>query len=136
MSTSSSRLIERLQEYLLYSKITAYAFEHSCGLSNGYLGKQLKGKGSVGSDILERIKAQYTDLSLVWLVTGKGQMLLPGPSARGRSKLPDADEEEQVLYASKEDVIKLLTMQVARLEDALSDKQRIIRMLENKQVSV
>lgn len=132
MCTSSSRLIERLQEYLSYSKITAYAFEHSCGLSNGYLGKQLKGKGSVGSEILERIKAQYTDLSLVWLVTGKGQMLLPGPAARGQSKQPDVEEEERVLYASKDEVIKLLTMQVARLEDALSDKERIIRMFESR----
>jgi hypothetical protein len=49
-------------------------------LSNGYLGKQLKGKGAVGSDILERIKENYTDLSLIWLVTGKGAMLLSPPA--------------------------------------------------------
>jgi len=62
------RLIKRLQEYLLNNNISAYSFGHACGLSNGYLGNQLKGKGAVGSDILERIKENYTDLSLVgWL---------------------------------------------------------------------
>ena len=70
------RLIERLQEYLRYYNITAYSFEHTCNVSNGYLGKQLKGKGAVCSDILDRIKENYTDLSLVWLVTGKGTMRL------------------------------------------------------------
>ncbi|MDE3252798.1 MAG: hypothetical protein KGO92_08320, partial [Bacteroidota bacterium] len=79
------RLIERLHDYLIFNHISAYAFEHSCGLSNGYLGKQLKGRGSVGSEILEKIKEIYPDLSLIWLVTGKGSMLVSLPVSNTQS---------------------------------------------------
>ena len=126
------RLIDRLQDYLSYSNITAYAFEHSCDLSNGYLGKQLKGKGAVGSDILERIKANYPDLSLVWLVTGRGAMLLSPPKYKQDVVAPDLDEEQQVYYTSKDDVIAILNNQIAKLEATVVDKGKIISLLEDQ----
>jgi hypothetical protein len=126
------RLIERLQEYLIYSRISAYAFEHTCQLSNGYFGKQLKGKGSVGSDILERIKENYIDLSLIWLVTGKGSMLLSFPSKTMSNGCYDLNEEQQVYFTSKDEVIKLLNKQVAKLETTIADKDRIIALLEEQ----
>ena len=126
------RLIERLQAYLSYSNITAYSFEHSCDLSNGYLGKQLKGKGAVGSDILERIKAIYPDLSLIWLVTGRGSMLLSPPKHTQEYYAPDLDEEQQVYYTSKDDVIAILNNQIAKLEATIVDKEKIISLLEDR----
>lgn len=129
------RLIERLQDYLVYSNISAYAFERSCDLSNGYLGKQLKGKGSVGSDILEKIKEQYPDLSLVWLVTGRGKMLLSAPingSLGKQQPITELNEEQQTYFASKDDVIKLLNRQLERMEMMLSDKDKIIGLLEDQ----
>jgi hypothetical protein len=126
------RLIDRLQEYLIYNRISAYAFEHTCQLSNGYFGKQLKGKGAVGSDILERIKENYIDLSLVWLVTGKGSMLLSFPSKTAGNGCYDLNEEQQVYFTSKDEVIKLLNKQVAKLETTIADKDRIIALLEEQ----
>lgn len=129
------RLIERLQDYLVYSNISAYAFERACDLSNGYLGKQLKGKGSVGSDILEKIKEQYPDLSLVWLVTGKGTMLLSAPvnGSLGRQQpMTELNEEQQTYFASKDDVIRLLNRQLERMETMLVDKDKIIWLLEEQ----
>lgn len=126
------RLIDRLREYLSYSNITAYSFEHSCELSNGYLGKQLKGKGNVGSEILERIKAIYPDLSLIWLVTGRGSMLLSPPKHKQEYYAPDLDEEQQVYYTSKDDVIAILNNLIAKLEATIGDKERIISLLEDQ----
>jgi uncharacterized coiled-coil protein SlyX len=126
------RLIERLQDYLVYSNISAYAFEHTCNLSNGYLGKQLKGKGAVGSDILERIKENYIDLSLVWLVTGKGKMLLSAPSAIIHTPVSELNEEQHIYFTSKDDVIQLLNKQIAKLETTISDKEKIIALLEEQ----
>ena len=126
------RLIDRLQDYLIYSKISAYAFEHTCQLSNGYFGKQLKGKGAVGSDILERIKENYTDLSLVWLVTGKGRMLLSVPSKTDKDDCSELNEEQQVYFTSKDEVIKLLNKQIVKLETTIADKDKIIALLEEQ----
>ena len=126
------RLIERLQEYLVYSNISAYAFEHNCDVSNGYLGKQLKGKGAVGSDILERIKENYTDLSLIWLVTGKGRMLLSPPVTTHNVYTLELNEEQDIYFTSKDEVIKLLNKQIAKLEATIADKDKIIGLLESQ----
>ena len=124
------RLIDRLKEYLVHAQISAYAFEQTCGVSNGYLGKQLKGKGAVGSDILERIKETYTDLSLVWLVTGRGIMLLSPPDTPAERFTSELHEEQQLYFTSKDEVIKLLNKQVAKLESSVTDKEKIISLLE------
>ena len=126
------RLIERIQEYLTLYNISAYEFEHSCGLSNGYVGKQLKGKGSVGSDILEKIKRNYTDLSLIWLVTGKGKMILSVPSAHSPNVVSELNEEQNIYFTSKDEVIKLLNKQIAKLEATIVDKDKIIALLEEQ----
>ena len=124
------RLIDRLQEYLQYSHISAYTFEHRCGLSNGYLGKQLKGKGAVGSDILERIKELYVDLSIVWLVTGKGRMLLSVPKHQAPQNLSETSLEEAACFSSKDEIIQLLKKQVEQLENMVEDKVKIISLIE------
>ncbi len=126
------RLIDRLQEYLSYNNITAYSFEHSCELSNGYLAKQLKGKGNVGSEILQRIKAIYPELSLIWLVTGRGSMLLSPPKHIQEYKAPDLDEEQKVYYTSKDDVIAILNNLITKLEATIGDKDKIISLLEEQ----
>ncbi|MEN9684369.1 MAG: hypothetical protein RLZZ28_155 [Bacteroidota bacterium] len=126
------RLIERLQEYLQTNHISAYAFEHTCHLSNGYLGKQLKGKGAVGSDILEKIKQHYTDLSLIWLVTGKGNMTLFPPEKNKELIDIELNEEQQLYFTSKDDIIGLLHKQIAKLELTICDKNNIIDLLEEQ----
>ncbi len=126
------RLIERIQEYLTLYDISAYEFEHSCGLSNGYVGKQLKGKGSVGSDILEKIKRTYTELSLIWLVTGKGKMILSPPSTGVPNPVSELNEEQSIYFTSKDEVVKLLNKQIAKLEANILDKDKIIALLEDR----
>jgi len=126
------RLIDRLQQYLAHSQITAYAFEHTCGVSNGYLGKQLKAKGAVGSDILERIKKHYPDLSLIWLVTGKGSMLLSFSPEKQMVKSLELNEEQHIYFTSKDEVIILLNKQVKKLEATIADKDKIIALLETQ----
>lgn len=127
------RLIERLHNYLTFRHISAYAFEHSCGLSNGYLGKQLKGRGSVGSEILEKIKEIYPDLSLIWLVTGKGAMLVSQPdlSTGSGNRISELNEEQQLYYTSKDELINLLNRQLHQMDKLLEEKNRMIELLED-----
>lgn len=129
------RLIDRLQAYLTHRQISAYAFEHSCRLANGYLGKQLKGKGAVGSDILLRIKEAYADLSLVWLVTGRGHMLLELPRGSQHIVVPAAVElsaEQKLFFTSYGEMIGLLQKQVEKCERMMADKDRIIALQEEQ----
>ncbi len=118
------RLIDRIHQYLEFKGITAYKFEHTCAIANGYLKKQAKGKGSVGSDILEKIHKKYADLNLVWLLTGKGAMTVP----LGGKAL---EEDEGPYLTFKDELIAVLRRQVVVLEASIADKDRIITLLES-----
>lgn len=70
--------IERLEWYLKQQKIRFGTVERQLELGTGYLSKQIKRGGSIGSDILERIFAAYSTLNPTWLLTGKGEPELSG----------------------------------------------------------
>lgn len=123
------RVVDRLQEYLTYRQISPYTFERTCGIANGYLKKQTKGKGSIGSEIVERITAKYKDLNIAWLLTGKGQMIITNyPLNEEISALAEKEQE----YARHEKAIETLREKILILESALSDKEKIIRLLEKQ----
>lgn len=84
METSIDRLKFYLKDAL---KIGQNKFEASCGISRGYISNNQK--GSIGSDIMNKISEAYPDLNLWWLVTGKGEMILAkGMKNETRPRVP------------------------------------------------
>jgi len=123
------RIIDRLIKYLEYKKISAYSFEKICLVANGYLKKQQRGKGSIGSDILERIHKNYFDLDLVWLVSGEGNMIDMEAADKETKKLLLREEQH---YYTKDEMIKYLQERIALLESSLADKEKIVALLETQ----
>jgi transcriptional regulator with XRE-family HTH domain len=119
------RIIDRLKIYLDSREISPRRFERTCGLSNGYFNKQLRGKGAMGSDILEKIHAAYEDLSLIWLITGRGSMLLKYTNQQ-------VQEEAEQYSGVKDELIYVLREQLAVLRSACADKDKIITLLEKQ----
>ena len=124
------RTIDRLQQYLANKNISPYTFERNCGIANGYLNKQTKGKGTIGSEIIERITEKYNDLNITWLLTGKGQMLTTHIYIQS-DQISTLAENESV-YSNHEQTIKALREKILILENALADKEKIIRLLEQQ----
>lgn len=71
-STEDTGIVERINKFIDYKGITVNKFETSSGLARGYLARL---KGSVGSDKLNSICMTFPELSIEWLITGKGKML-------------------------------------------------------------
>ena len=69
-------VIERFFEYLEYKELKHTPVEKELGLSNGYLGKMLSRKGTIGDETLQKIFSFFPTLNIVWLMTGKGEMEL------------------------------------------------------------
>jgi hypothetical protein len=125
------RVIDRLYQYIEYKGLSAYAFERSIDISNGYLGKQFRTAGGIGSEILEKIYHQYIDLSLIWLITGEGKMILP-PGKQNRRRETNVAQEDSADYIKTRETIDLLKEHVGVLKKANADQQKIIEMLEKK----
>lgn len=69
------KAINRVIHYIDNKGINNSSFEKMCGLSNGYLGTQLKRNADLGEGVLNKILDNCLDLSPEWLLTGRGEML-------------------------------------------------------------
>jgi hypothetical protein len=121
--------IERMAVYIQFKKISPHAFEKKIELSNGYFSKQLKHLGSVGSDILIRIHHTYSDINVLWILTGEGQMLKEDDlhcEQVDSSILEDFTNK----YTSENKKLKKLENDFDQLQTSLSDKEKIIGLYE------
>jgi hypothetical protein len=121
--------IERIAIYIHFKKISPHAFEKKIELSNGYFSKQLKHLGSVGSDILIRIHHAYTDIDILWVLTGEGQML--------KDEMQHSQQIDNCIledftnkYANENKKLKKLESEFDQLQTSLSDKEKIIGLYE------
>lgn len=119
--------IERISMYLQFRSITPHAFEKKILLSNGYFSKQLRNQGSVGSDILIKIHAQYTDLNILWVLTGEGQMIHELEAQQHYAMQVD---EFTMRYETENRKLKTLESDVENLHVVLKDKEKIISLYE------
>ena len=71
------KAINRVIQYIDSKGVSNSSFEKRCGLSNGYLGTQLKRNADLGEGILNKILDNCLDLGPEWLLTGRGDMLKP-----------------------------------------------------------
>lgn len=70
------KAIERLYQYLEFKGLKPTYLEKEIGLSNGYIGVQKKRNADMGEGILLKILDYCRDMDPVWLLTGKGDMLI------------------------------------------------------------
>ncbi len=73
-----SDTVKRIKKYIDFKGVNTRRFEESIGFSNGAFASQYKHNRSIGVDKVEKILQVYPDLNPVWLLTGVGNMLLPG----------------------------------------------------------
>lgn len=70
------KIIDRIILFIKHKNLSMRAFDKSIKVGNGYTSKQYKSSASVGSDVLEKIIGVYPDLNPLWLLTGKGNMIV------------------------------------------------------------
>lgn len=120
------KTIERIAMYLQFRAITPHSFERKIHLSNGYFSKQTKNLGSVGSDILVKIHDSYPELSMLWVLTGEGKMIL-----EEAEMVQDATSQDfGIRYASENKRLKSLESDMEKLSTVLKDKEKIIGLYE------
>lgn len=109
------KAIERFYQYLDFKEIKPTKFEKDYGLSNGYLGTQLRRNGSLGEDILNTIIDNCLDLEPIWLLTGKGNMIISSPAGRPGEQKNKVEEGSSQIFTLKTD--KVLPKQSVPLYD-------------------
>jgi len=123
MSTFS----ERLKQFIEHEQLTIYKVNKAAGLSTGLLFKALQGNKSISSESVERILRAYPQLNADWLLTGRGEMLVPQQATPPPPLVEPLPEElEKSLYRS---IIWHLLLQ-DRYADTKRQLERCIALLE------
>lgn len=123
MSTFS----ERLKQFIKHEQLTIYKVNKAAGLSTGLLFKALQGNKSISSESVERILRAYPQLNADWLLTGRGEMLVPQQATPPPPLVEPLPEElEKSLYRS---IIWHLLLQ-DRYADTKRQLERCIALLE------
>ena len=129
---------ERILQYLDYKKISQYEFSKKTGLANGFL----KAGDSVSSKNLELLSNIYSDLNILWVVTGKGNMILGNENIISNNNRDNNitlqnnnlgdNNKVSILLHDKEEEIEKLKREIEHLNSLLAAKDKIISLLERK----
>jgi len=85
------KAINRLFQYLDYKNIPHTRFEKEVGLSNGYLGTMLKREADIGESVFRKIIDKGIDISIHWLLTGEGDMILNSQTSLSGNQIAFGD---------------------------------------------
>lgn len=99
--------------------------ERTIQKSNGSLSTAFKRKSSIGSDILEKIVENYP-INPVWLLTGKGDMMLDGKSELVAD--PAQTYTKPSTASPEAEIITLQRKVIANLEEQM-EKQKAANLL-------
>ncbi len=77
--------IDRLVLFIKVLNISRREFEHKIGVGNGYIGHQLRRRGSISSGILNNILLKYPELNITWLLTGHS-LIIPRNSTSNQQQ--------------------------------------------------
>lgn len=108
----------RIKIFADYNQINISQFERAIGVSNGYVNSISK---SIGLDKIEIILEKYPNLSIEWLITGRGEMLINTQSLKSPNCML-CFEKDKVINAQKE-TIALLKEKVENLNFRLQKNE-------------
>ena len=114
-------MVERIKSIINYYKLTDRAFAIKCGLKDNTLTNQLNGVRELSLATVNAILSTFEDISSEWLLRGKGTMLLS-----------DVEHERNIIPDSNMERMNRLVDTIATLQGALNEKDKTIKLLEEK----
>ncbi|WP_195760056.1 hypothetical protein [Flavobacterium sp. LC2016-23] len=123
------KAIERLKQYIDFKGLNNSLFEKEIGMSNGYIGTQLKRKADLGEGVIIKILDNCLDIDLEWLITGKGNMI-KGDQSKNENKVRDDEKDREIerLKDKNQDlqtINELLKRSLSELDKRKADFQTI-----------
>lgn len=113
------KAIERVIQYIDYKGLNNSSFEKLIGVSNGYIGTQLKRNADLGEGILKKILDNCLDIDPGWILTGEGSMLKDDSN---NIKGPDINvsKDEYIIELQKEKIEHLEAVIIALKKELAS----------------
>lgn len=123
----------RLKEFLAYLKIGQGKFETNCSISNGTVNNI---KDGISTPNLERIVTTYPELNVIWLLTGRGEMLVTQKPEQSSITVSEITTWHNYVTPILKEV-STLSEEVGRLKAELSavQKKKVVQMEGSAEVA-
>ena len=79
--------IKRIQRFAQLSKLSIGKFEEAAGLNHNVIQNAIQRNSHMSDDTLGKIMMAFPDLSIKWVLTGRGEMLLTTKEVLGNSSI-------------------------------------------------
>lgn len=112
--------VDRVKLFIKFKGISLRKFAEIIGVSHSLINNTK----SLGSDKLESIIINFPEINPIWLLTGKGEMLIPDQDTLWSD--PSIEHADRVLPGEA----KLLKEMNLLLHSSLQDKERLIKLIE------
>lgn len=108
-----SIMAKRILRIIKIKGITRAEFYRKAGLSRGFVDTA----NNIGSDKILKISKAYSDLNLIWFITGKGEPFLTElpPSTERKKGLMERIEDVRSRYSQMQQEIQLLSGEVKKV---------------------
>lgn len=93
-------IVNRILQIIKYKGINKRKFYIETGLSNGFLDKVK----DIGVSKIDHILNAYPEISVIWLITGRGKMLLNSVSDAEKDKVEEPSENIYLSASTKQQV--------------------------------
>lgn len=83
----------RLTQFLAAENVSQAQFADKVGVARASVSHILAGRNKPGFDFIERMSRHYPNLSLDWLINGKGRMYKDAGNEKSPASVPHEDEK-------------------------------------------
>ncbi|UXX78961.1 hypothetical protein N7E81_16530 [Reichenbachiella carrageenanivorans] len=126
------KIIHRILKFIQIESISTDQFDKAIGLAKEDIQMEVSKDGSVSTDVLEKICKLYPELNPIWLVTGKGEMLIDDYYEIGKA-IENVESQDGIynVIASKDVEIQLLKEHIQGLNELIKVKNKLIEEYRN-----
>ena len=118
----------RIRKMIEYYGLKPYSFEQKILVSEGTLRKFLAGEIVIKVDTLAKISANFPDVSIDWLLLGKGEMLRQNSEKNNDERVPMVKIPVDV-WETMRDTMQLQTASIKEKDEQIS---KLIEMLKGE----